>query len=103
MIFVGEKQKTLGGKQCIIRGMICERIRNRQNIRKSRFMQNTRFQRKTVPSPGRSAATTCVEHFFDHLSAATSIVLLDDLQYTLADFYLMIVDCLDSSACLAIF
>ena len=60
-------------------------------------MRNIRDQQKTIPSPGRSAATICVEHFLNSLISnqvrfARSV---EDLQCTLAEFYLVIVDCLD--------
>ena len=73
-------------------GIFCERIRNQENIRKSKFTRNIRDQQKTISSPRRSAATICVEHFLElHISNhvrcfARSIV---DLQYTLANFYLV--------------
>ena len=46
--------------------MICERIGNQKNIRKSKFIRNIRDQKKTIPSPRRLVATICGEHFLDH-------------------------------------
>ena len=62
-------------------------------------MRNVQDQQKTIQSPRLSAATICVKHFLDHRISnhvrcfARSV---EDLQYTLADYYLVIVDCLDS-------
>ena len=62
-------------------------------------MLNIRDQQKTIPSLWRSSATICVEHFLNRLiSIHVSCFArsFEDLQYTLVDFYLVIVDCLDS-------
>ena len=62
-------------------------------------MRNLRDQQKTISSPQGSAATICVKHFLYHLISnhvrcfARSV---EDLQCTLADFYLVVIDCLDS-------
>ena len=62
-------------------------------------MRHIQDQQKTILSSRRYVATMCVEHFLDH-----SIInhvrcfarSVKDLQCTLADICLVIVDCLDS-------
>ena len=72
-----------------------ERIGNQQNIWKSKFMRDIQDQQKTIPCLRRSAATICVGHFLDHRISnhvrcfARSV---EDLQYTLANIYLVIDD-----------
>ena len=62
-------------------------------------MRNIRDQQKTIQSPRRSAEIICIKHFLDHCISnhvrcfARSV---NNLQYTRAEFYLVIVDCIDS-------
>ena len=71
--------------------MICEKL----EISKihAKFMQNILDQQKTIPSFQGYVATICVEPFLDHRVSNHVRCFargVEDLQYTLAEFYLVI-------------